>query len=47
MLVKLNYWIFTATTDTIAWNILLPRDTFQKLFGQDWLVASLLELSPC
>lgn len=33
-------WIFTAITDTIAWNI-LPRDTFQKLFRQDLLVASL------
>ncbi|TMW63135.1 hypothetical protein Poli38472_002076 [Pythium oligandrum] len=33
-------WIFTAITDTIAWNI-LPRDLFQKLFRQDLLVASL------
>lgn len=33
-------WIFTAITDTIAWN-LLPRDLFQKLFRQDLLVASL------
>ena len=33
-------WIFTAITDTIAWNT-LPRDTFQKLFRQDLLVASL------
>jgi len=33
-------WIFTAVTDTIAWNT-LPRDIFQKLFRQDLLVASL------
>uniref|UniRef100_G1KRA6 Regulatory-associated protein of mTOR n=1 Tax=Anolis carolinensis TaxID=28377 RepID=G1KRA6_ANOCA len=33
-------WIFTAITDTIAWNV-LPRDRFQKLFRQDLLVASL------
>jgi regulatory associated protein of mTOR len=26
-------WIFTAITDTIAWNV-LPRDLFQKLFRQ-------------
>eukprot|EP00123_Amoebidium_parasiticum_P013960 comp22248_c1_seq1/m.32844 comp22248_c1_seq1/g.32844 ORF comp22248_c1_seq1/g.32844 comp22248_c1_seq1/m.32844 type:complete len:1305 (-) comp22248_c1_seq1:384-4298(-) len=34
------FWIFTAITDTIAWNV-LPRDLFQKLFRQDLLVASL------
>merc|ERR1719167_2197961 len=39
MLGELN-WIFTAITDTIAWNT-LARDTFQKLFRQDLLVASL------
>ncbi|RXG72595.1 Regulatory-associated protein of mTOR [Armadillidium vulgare] len=39
MLGELN-WIFTAITDTIAWNT-LPRDIFQKLFRQDLLVASL------
>lgn len=33
-------WIFTAITDTIAWNV-LPQDLFQKLFRQDLLVASL------
>lgn len=33
-------WIFTAITDTIAWNV-LPRALFQKLFRQDLLVASL------
>lgn len=33
-------WIFTAITDTIAWNV-LPRTLFQKLFRQDLLVASL------
>lgn len=33
-------WIFTAITDTIAWNV-LPKDLFQKLFRQDLLVASL------
>ncbi|XP_014681197.1 PREDICTED: regulatory-associated protein of mTOR-like [Priapulus caudatus] len=39
MLGELN-WIFTAITDTIAWNT-LPRDLFQKLFRQDLVVASL------
>ena len=39
MLGELN-WIFTAITDTIAWNT-LPRSLFQKLFRQDLLVASL------
>jgi regulatory associated protein of mTOR len=39
MLGELN-WIFTAITDTIAWNS-LPRDLFQRLFRQDLLVASL------
>lgn len=39
MLGELN-WIFTAVTDTIAWNT-LPRDLFQRLFRQDLLVASL------
>jgi hypothetical protein len=34
------YWIFTTITDTIAWNT-LPLPTFQKLFRQDLLVASL------
>ena len=33
-------WIFTAITDTIAWNV-LPRELFQKLFRQDLLLASL------
>uniref|UniRef100_A0A6B2KWT6 Raptor N-terminal CASPase-like domain-containing protein n=1 Tax=Arcella intermedia TaxID=1963864 RepID=A0A6B2KWT6_9EUKA len=33
-------WIFTAITDTIAWNV-LPSDLFQKLFRQDLLVSSL------
>ena len=33
-------WIFTAITDTIAWNV-LPRSLFQRLFRQDLLVASL------
>lgn len=33
-------WIFTAVTDTIAWNV-LPHDLFQRLFRQDLLVASL------
>ena len=37
MLGELN-WIFTAITDTIAWNTLL-RATFPKLFRQDLLVA--------
>ena len=39
MLGELN-WIFTAITDTIAWNV-LRIDLFQKLFRQDLLVASL------
>uniref|UniRef100_A0A914X4V9 Raptor N-terminal CASPase-like domain-containing protein n=1 Tax=Plectus sambesii TaxID=2011161 RepID=A0A914X4V9_9BILA len=39
LLGELN-WIFTAITDTIAWNT-LPRELFQKLFRQDLLVASL------
>lgn len=33
-------WIFTAITDTIAWQI-LPKDLFKKLYRQDLLVASL------
>lgn len=33
-------WLFTAVTDTIAWNVLSPT-MFQKLFRQDLLVASL------
>ena len=33
-------WIFTAITDTIAWNT-LPSKLFQQLFRQDLLVASL------
>lgn len=33
-------WIFTAITDTIAWNVLSPK-LFQKLFREDLLVASL------
>ena len=33
-------WIFTAITDSIAWNT-LPRALFQQLFRQDLLVASL------
>uniref|UniRef100_A0A914N361 Raptor N-terminal CASPase-like domain-containing protein n=1 Tax=Meloidogyne incognita TaxID=6306 RepID=A0A914N361_MELIC len=39
LLGELN-WIFTAITDTIAWSC-LSRDTFQKLFRQDLLIASL------
>ncbi|UYV81949.1 RPTOR [Cordylochernes scorpioides] len=39
MLGELN-WLFTAITDTIAWNV-LPRELFQRLFRQDLLVASL------
>ncbi|XP_040384579.1 regulatory-associated protein of TOR 1-like isoform X1 [Oryza brachyantha] len=39
LLGELN-WIFTAITDTIAWNV-LPQDLFQRLFRQDLLVASL------
>uniref|UniRef100_A0A915CZ32 Raptor N-terminal CASPase-like domain-containing protein n=1 Tax=Ditylenchus dipsaci TaxID=166011 RepID=A0A915CZ32_9BILA len=39
LLGELN-WIFTAITDTIAWSS-LPMETFQKLFRQDLLIASL------
>ncbi|XP_062197117.1 regulatory-associated protein of TOR 1-like isoform X2 [Phragmites australis] len=39
LLGELN-WIFTAITDTIAWNV-LPHDLFQRLFRQDLLVVSL------
>lgn len=39
MLGELN-WIFTAVTDTIAWNS-LSKEIFQRLFRQDLLVASL------
>ncbi|VDP10977.1 unnamed protein product [Soboliphyme baturini] len=39
LLGELN-WIFTAITDTIAWNT-LPKELFQKLFRQDLLVAGL------
>ncbi|RMD42570.1 hypothetical protein DV735_g2542, partial [Chaetothyriales sp. CBS 134920] len=33
-------WIFTAVTDSIAWNT-LPRPLFKKLFRQDLMVAAL------
>jgi len=33
-------WVFTAITDSIAWNT-LPSPLFQRLFRQDLLVASL------
>ena len=33
-------WIFTAVTDSIAWNV-LPKYLFQRLFRQDLLVASM------
>ena len=33
-------WIFTAITDTIAWNT-LPKDQFKKLFRQDLMIAAL------
>lgn len=33
-------WIFTAVTDSIAWNS-LPKPLFQRLFRQDLLVASM------
>ncbi|KAJ3102895.1 hypothetical protein HDU97_000208 [Phlyctochytrium planicorne] len=33
-------WIFTAITDTIAWNV-LPHDVFKRLFRQDLMVAAL------
>ncbi|KAG7303144.1 hypothetical protein JYU34_013176 [Plutella xylostella] len=39
MLGELN-WIFTAITDTIAWNSLAP-ELFQQLFRADLLTASL------
>lgn len=34
-------YIFTAVTDTIAWNV-LPRDHFKKLYRQDLLLSSLM-----
>ena len=34
------HWIFTAITDTIAWDT-LPSSMFKKIFRQDLLVASL------
>jgi len=43
MLGELN-WIFTAITDTIAWNT-LQRPLFQRLFRQDLLVKDLFVLS--
>ena len=33
-------WIFTAVTDTIAWNV-FPAHLFKKLFRQDLMVAAL------
>jgi hypothetical protein len=33
-------WIFTAITDTIAWNV-LPTSLFQSLFRQDLMLASM------
>ncbi|KAI9105946.1 raptor, partial [Phlyctochytrium arcticum] len=33
-------WIFTAVTDTIAWNS-LPHELFKRLFRQDLMVAAL------
>lgn len=33
-------WIFTAITDSIAWDM-LPREVFRRLFRQDLLLASL------
>ena len=33
-------WIFTAITDTIAWNC-LPKGLFKRLFRQDLMVAAL------
>ncbi|THG09157.1 hypothetical protein TEA_025467 [Camellia sinensis var. sinensis] len=39
LLGELN-WIFTAVTDTIAWNV-LPHGNILRLFRQDLLVASL------
>ncbi|KAL3936528.1 MAG: hypothetical protein SGBAC_008171 [Bacillariaceae sp.] len=33
-------WIFTAVTDSIAWDV-LPKPLFQRLFRQDLLLASM------
>jgi regulatory associated protein of mTOR len=33
-------WVFTAITDTIAWDV-LPKPLFKKLFRQDLVVAAL------
>jgi regulatory associated protein of mTOR len=40
------HWIFTAVTDTIAWNT-LPSNVFQKLFREDLLAASLFRWTSC
>ena len=34
------HWIFTAITDSIAWNV-LPKPLFQRLFRQDLVMASM------
>src|SRR5262249_1043888 len=35
-------WIFTAVTDTIAWNVLQDEpELFKRLFRQDLMVASM------
>lgn len=38
-------WIFTAITDTIAWNM-LPRSLFQRLFRQVPLVICYVTTDP-
>lgn len=39
-------WIFTAITDTIAWNV-LPRALFQKLFRQVCLYTNVILSMVC
>lgn len=34
-------YVFTAVTDSIAWNV-LPRELFKKLYRQDLLLASMM-----
>ena len=44
LLGELN-WVFTAITDTIAWNC-LPRDTFQRLYRQVGILISFSFFKP-
>ena len=39
------HWVFTAITDTIAWDI-LPHSTFTKYLRRDMMCASLFRYVP-